>query len=134
MFEMEKDNKLLFGAIFVLLALFLVAGKFNGITGNASVESVDTQIIISPYTASVGETIYITVIPGSEGVNQKTSFYQAEDDLRKYSSDKLCNNYKCTDESSFSFVIPSSWERGVYYVKVYDYGTKSFVVEDFTII
>ena len=131
---MNKDNRILVGAILVFLILFFIGTRPNGVSGNAILDSSGTSLSISPETVSVGQTIYITVIPEAEGVNQKTSFYRAEDDLRKYSVDSLCNNYKCTEESSFSFIIPNSWEDGVYYAKVYDYGAKSFIVEDFTIV
>ena len=131
---MEKENKFLVGAIFVLIVLFLVGSNFSGVTGNVTKESPKTTIIISPEAVTTGELIHITVTPGPDGVNQKTSFYKGEDNLRKYSVDALCNNYRCSQEGSFGFVIPSSWENGIYYVKIYDYETKTFVEEDFTVI
>lgn len=134
MFEMEKDNRILIGAIFIFLILFIVVGsRFNGVSGNVVLEDSKTSIFISPEVVSNGEIIYVTVTPGKEGVNEKVSFYQAEDDLRKTSVNRLCNSHKCYGKGSFSFDIPSSWESGVYYVKVYDYEIQGFVVEDFTI-
>jgi len=133
MFKMKRDDKILFGAIVIVLLLFFVVGfNFDGFTGSV-VRDSGTKIIISPKVVSNGEIIQISVSPSSKGVNVKTSFYQAEDDLRKISVNKLCNSYKCSKDGSFSFVIPNSWESGVYYVKVYDYGLKDFVIEDFTV-
>jgi len=134
MFKMERDDKLLIAAIFLSLVIILVGANFNGITGNIIRDQSKTDIAISPKAVSPGQQVYITIIPGSEGVNQKTSFYQAEDDLRKSSVKNLCNNYICKNEGSFSFIIPLYWESGVYHIKVYDYALHSFVIEDFTVV
>ena len=134
MFKMERDNRILVGAIVVFLIIFVVGVKFGGVSGHAVLDNSLSSIKVSPKVVSVGQIIQISVLPGSAGVNGKVSFYQAEDDLRKYSVTKLCNSYVCKDEGSFSFIVPSNWEVGVYYAKIYDYSTKSFVLDDFTVI
>ena len=131
---MKQEDKLLLAAFFIILALLFIGITQDGLTGYLIKESSDTTILISPPTVSTGEILHITVIPGSDGVHQKTSFYQAEDNLRKLSVHTLCSNFVCTEEGSFSFFIPLHWESGVYHVKMYDYATKKFIVEDFTVV
>ncbi len=134
MFNLKKDDTLLVGAIFLVFVILLVGANFSGITGQIVKERSTTTLLVSPQVVSVGQPVYVTVIPGPGGVNQKTSFYQAEDNLRKISVDTLCNQYICKQEGSLRFIIPSHWEYGVYYVKVYDYASQTFVVEDFTVV
>ncbi len=131
MFNIDKDNKILIIAIAVLIFLFLIGPK-DSITGKVTLDDSVTSLMVYPKVVSNEEAVYITVKPGIDGVNQKVGFYKAEDNLRKVSND-LCNNYKCTEESSIGFFIPQHWESGIYYVKVYDYRTKNFIIEDFTV-
>lgn len=117
----------------MFLAIFFIGLNSFGITGNVISEKSKTSIVISPEVVSKGETVYVTVVPGTEGVNEKVSFYLAEDDLRKSSVSGLCNSYRCADSGSISFIIPQNWQPGVYYVKVYDYEINEFISEDFTV-
>ncbi len=130
---MDKDNRILVSAIIVGVVVIVVGAFSDGVTGKTSLNIKETSIAVSPNIASPGDIIYVTVIPGNEGVNEKVSFYKAEDNLRKDSVNRLCNSYRCPEESSFAYAIPTSWESGVYHVKVYDYGIKDFVIEDFTV-
>ena len=131
--KMKHDDRILVGAIVVILVLLVIVFNFQGFTGSATGEFSGTFIGVSPDAVYPGESILVTVSPGIKGVNEKVSFYQAEDNLRKISVDKLCNTYICNSDSSFNFVIPSNWEHGVYYVQIYDYASKSFVNEIFTV-
>ena len=133
MVEMKKDDRILVGAIVVVLLLIIAAFNFQNPTGAVTSGLSGTAISISPNAVYPGESIFITVSPGIQGVNEKVSFYQAEDNLRKISVDKLCNTHVCTLDSNFNFAIPSNWEHGVYYAQVYDYDSKSFVREIFTV-
>ena len=129
---MNKDNKILVITIFIVLILFIFSFPF-GITGAATANIAKTTIQISPKAVTPGEIIYVTINPGPEGVNEKINFYQAEDNLRKISINKLCNDYKCFESSTVSFTIPTNWEYGIYNIKIYDYGINNFVQEEFTI-
>ena len=129
---MNKDNKILIITIFIVILLFIFSFSFD-ITGATTANIGKTTIQISPKAVNSGEIIYITINPGPEGANEKINFYQAEDDLRKISINKLCNNYKCFESNTVSYTIPTNWEPGIYHIKVYDYGIKNFIQEEFTI-
>ncbi|MEK6952906.1 MAG: hypothetical protein AABX29_07880 [Nanoarchaeota archaeon] len=126
---MERESKIILGAIIIILiAIF----SFNlGITGFSVKEF--SNINISPKVLTSGSMILITVYPGLEGVNNNLNFYNAEDDLRKASIELCEGDYKCSEETTISHWVPDGWKPGVYYVKVYDYNRKDFIMEDFTI-
>ena len=130
---MKKENRILLAALAVFVLLIIVSFNNDGITGLAISDVSVTKLEVSPKVVSVGDNVFISVYPGKDGVNEKVSFYQAEDNLRKYSVNEICNNYVCFKDASFSFYVPSSWEYGVYYIQVYDYGIKDFVRVEFTI-
>ena len=131
---MKRDDKILIAALILSLTLLFVGFSPDSITGYIAKTSLETTIDISPQVVSPGELIHVTVHPGSQGVHQKTSFYQAEDNLRKVSVTDLCSHYVCKEEGSFTFPVPHQWEPGVYHIKVYDYSTKTFITEDFTLV
>ncbi|MEK6934248.1 MAG: hypothetical protein AABW46_00035 [Nanoarchaeota archaeon] len=127
---MNRESKILIGAvIIIIIAIF----SFNSGITSFSVKESSGSIIISPKSVSAGENIIVTVIPGFEGVNNKVSFYNAEDDLRKDSVELCKGSFRCEKESSINYWVSNSWDPGVYYVKVYDYNRKGFIIEDFTI-
>ncbi len=132
MMELRKENKTLIIAVIIVILLVIVSFKNNGITGLVTSDISNSQLAVSPSIVRVGEPIFITVNPGSEGVNQKLSFYQLEDSLRKRSID-LCDNPICYDSTSLSFTIPTNWEHGVYRITIYDYSLHDFLSAEFTI-
>ena len=130
--ELRKENKTLIIAVIIVILLVIVSFQNNGITGLLVSDGGHSQLTVSPSIVRVGELLFITVNPGSTGVNQKLSFYQLEDSLRKRSVD-VCDNPLCYDDASFSFTIPTNWEHGVYRITVYDYDLHDFLSEEFTI-
>jgi len=132
-----KTNRILVGAIIIIILAMISSIGNNNITGKpiASTDSSSTKIEIRPEAITAGQRIYIDVNPGPRGVNVRASVYQAEDNLRRGTTNRVCNsNYKCKEKTVFSFVTSTSWEPGVYYVKLYDYKIEEFVKEDFTIM
>ena len=128
---MEKTNRILIGAVFILV-IALVSFNYSNITGNV-IES-KTKISITPEVINSGQKIYVTVNPGSKGIHNKACFYQAEDDLRRGCTydRQICNSYKCEEISTFSFST-SGWESGIHYVKIFDYDKKDYAKAYFTI-
>jgi len=128
---MDRENRIIVGTVFVIF-IAIISSNF-GISGQI-IRNSETEIKVAPDAVYVGQKVYIDIYPGSLGVNQKISFYQAEDNLRKDSTYIVCGvNFKCYDDTSFSYVIPTSWEPGIYFANVYDYGTKSYVKQEFTV-
>lgn len=128
---MEKESKIVsLAIILILIAIFFF--NFN-ITGFNIKEYSNSGIVINPKVVGINEKILVTIYPGPKGVNNNLNFYNAEDDLRK-ASIVICNNeYKCEEETTVGYWIPNSWKPGVYYIKVYDYNRKDFIIGDFTI-
>ncbi len=126
---MEKSSRILIGAIFILIIALI---SFNySTTGN--IIKAKTSISITPEVINVGQKIYVTVKPGPNGVYKKACFYQAEDNLRKGCTYRVCGgSYKCFDISTFSFST-HSWYPGIHYIKIFDYNLNDYVKAYFTI-
>lgn len=126
---MEKSSRILIGAIFILV-IALVSFNYGSITGFTVKQ---TEISITPNPAPSGQKIYVTVDPGPNGVYKRACFYQAEDNLRKGCTYRVCGgSYKCFDVSTFSFST-HAWEPGIHYVKIFDYDLDNYVEKYFTI-
>lgn len=127
---MEKSSRILIGAIFILV-IALVSFNYNSLTGQ--VIKSKTMISITPKVINPGQKIYVTVNPGPKGVYKRACFYQAEDNLRKGCTYRVCGgSYKCLDTSTFSFST-HAWEPGIHYVKIFDYDLDDYVKAYFTI-
>lgn len=126
---MNKSNRILIGAIFILVVALV---SFNySITGNIIKDK--TVVSISPEVINSGQKIYITVNPGPKGVYKKACLYHASNNLRKTCTYRVCGGtYKCLDTSTFSFGT-HSLESGIYYVKLFDYNINDYVKAHFTI-
>ena len=126
---MNKNNKVLLFAFIIIIGAF-ISSSIEGITGRV-VDKKITKVSVSPYKTYPGEELYVTVIPGEEGVNEEAVFYNSNG---KLNSHNLCfGSYKCVEPITFNFMIPDNWKSGVYQVKVYDYALKDFIKGDFTI-
>ncbi|MEK6826689.1 MAG: hypothetical protein AABX90_03600, partial [Nanoarchaeota archaeon] len=117
---MDRESRILIGSVFIIV---LVAISFNfSFTGSVVSDNPKVMIDISPEIVTPGEVIYVDISPGIEGINNRADFVYAIDDLRKGSKTLICGEgTKCLSETSFSYVIPQSWESGVYYVAIFDY-------------
>lgn len=136
---MEKDNKILLGAILIILVA-MVSFSFRGITGKAVSEK--TIVAVSPGSITAGESITIYVKPGSVGVEQMAYFYR-EDGLRIPGTVSLCRSSKCADEIKIDYKLVDSWDgnadwpygeasRG-YYLRVNDYRSEEYKTASFTV-
>jgi|SRR3989344_6155381 len=127
---MENESKVLLVTIFlILIAIFFFNSNITGF----NIKDLSSQIIISPKVVNVNDKIFITVYPGIGGVNNNLNFYNAEDNLRKAAIALCDNDYRCSEETTVTYWVPGSWKPGVYYIKVYDYNRKDFIMGDFTI-
>ncbi|MFH1591914.1 MAG: hypothetical protein ABIB47_00935 [Candidatus Woesearchaeota archaeon] len=130
---MEKDNRILIGSI-VIIVLVVISFNFS-ITGSVVKEYSSVRIRVSPEVVNAGEVVYVDVEGGVNGVNNRADFIYAIDDLRVGSKENICGDgAKCSGVVSFSYVISPGWERGVYYVVVFDYAAGEFVQEEFTVV
>ena len=130
---MDRESRILIGSVFIIV---LVAISFNfSFTGSVVSDNPKVMIDISPEIVTPGEVIYVDISPGIEGINNRADFVYAIDDLRKGSKTLICGEgTKCLSETSFSYVIPQSWESGVYYVAIFDYDSGKFIEEEFTVV
>ena len=122
---MEKDNKILFGAILIILIAMLSLNFNDLITGNVSKESV-SKVIVSPSEVARGEVITVEVTPGPEGVyNRWAWIYNVRDggDLRLTGTAKrMCGNQAvCYDPLTIIYLIEGNEDKfpdGRYIIKV----------------
>ena len=127
---MNKDNKILLFALLIIIGAIISSG-IGGITGRVVDEKI-TKVSVSPSRTYPSEEIYVTVIPGEDGINEEAVFFNSEGAKLNYYN--VCHgSYKCEEPVTFNFMIPDNWKSGVYQVRVYDYALKDFIKGDFTI-
>lgn len=132
-------NKLIIACIIIVLMAFI---SYTGnITGKSTVLDQikgtvpysETQIIINPVEAKAGQSISVTVIPGSDGA-KKVMTIHSKNGINKDSTSEWCNlgwtrkqqlqgaeSFKCIQTNTFDYRIPSSFKPGDYYIRLYDY-------------
>lgn len=136
---MEKDNKILLGAILIIL-ITLVSFNFGDITGKVVKEG--TVVSISPATVTAGDYITVYVKPGSKGVESSAYFYRI-DGTRIPATVKLCGESRCTKETTIRYKLTDSWDNNAdwaygitskgYYVKVQDWKVESYKTASFVV-
>ncbi len=104
-------------------------GRTLGVYG--VVKKVGT-ISISPNVVTNGQTVTITVNPGSLGVYRDIKFCRTNG----LCIDKITNwclgNYKCFEQKRVKYIIPTSWDKtGNFVVKVYDYYKQDYIATPF---
>ena len=124
----------------VIILVFAALISYTDITGNIVLDQIkgtkpysETQIIVNPAEARAGQTVKVTIIPGSEGAKKEMGVY-SKSGIKKDSSSAWCNlgwtrlqqlagaeSYKCIQEKTFNYRIPSSFKPGDYYIRIYDY-------------
>lgn len=136
-------KKTIAGLIIIVL-IALVAYNYDTITGfmvrpwqlQGQEPYRETQINILEPEARAGQKITVEIIPGSEGA-QKLITIHSQNGAKKDSTSTWCNigytreeirsatkivvSYKCSEEKTFEYRIPSAFIPGDYYIRVYDY-------------
>lgn len=116
---MQRENKVLFGAVLILLVA-IISFSFAGITGQTVSSGEVTKLSIDKSIITAGDLIKLTIKPGSDGTGQDIDFYSAKDDTRAAeSAAQICGQYKCFNDVTVEFMVPGSWE-GDYYARVAD--------------
>lgn len=142
---MKKEEKsfknsgltLLVSVIVILIIAFIGFNLENITSYNISNIQTSTNIEVYPKTPiEAGEYINVEVFPGTKCVDRRAYIYYAAGTGAKAtlqpagtSKQKLC------DPFTLNYKTLSEWKEnpGVYYVKVFDYGTKDFVKDIFVI-
>ena len=142
--EQKKPNHyvLIVGVIAVFLVTLLVL-NFGSITGNAVKKTSPTSVVqINPSSFRPGEYLNVNVIPGRDGVHEK--YYICAPDKQQCTTKHrfICKGgplgvtdegFKCKKPFSDTYKTGSDWEPGVYTLKVFDYGSDSYIETHFTI-
>ena len=130
MYKLNKENRVLLLALLIIIGA-LISSSVETISGKFISKKV-TKVSVSTSLISPSKEVYVTVVPGEEGVNEDALFYDSRG--VNLDSKKLCvGSYKCTESVTLNFKVPENWQSGVYQVKIYDYGIKDFIKGDFTI-
>ena len=131
---MENKNVLI-GAVLIILVALLA---FNlDITGQAT-KGAMTSISVSPTTIRAGDSLSVSIIPGSNGAEEKLYIYAQDEDgnlMRKEDGFNYCrgSGATCTKAVTFSYLTYESWIPGTYFAQINDKSGKAALAE-FTII
>lgn len=128
---MNKDNKILVLAIFIVLVAIFSFSFDDIITGKVTKESI-SKVMITPNEVMRGETITVEVIPGPDGTyNRWAWIYRAgaKNDLRLTGTAKrMCGTQSvCYEPVTFTYLISGDENKfpdGKYYVKVKEHDTQ----------
>jgi hypothetical protein len=122
----KKEKDIILGAI-VIFVITIFTLSF-GITGH-SVKYGVTKLEIEPTMVSNNDELEIIIQPGKYGVPNTLSFYKLGDNGYEYigQSSELCNDIKCTNPTSYFFVIPENYEFGDYYAQIFDYYSGEYI-------
>ncbi len=129
---MDKDTKTLVLALFIVLLVGVIGFMFKGYTGHVSGIS-DTRIELDNDVVKAGEYIRFTIFPGEKGVYKNYGIYD-DSDMRRAHSKIQCGSYKCRKTVRATYKTWSSWEEGIYHIKIFDYTKKDYIIKYFTIV
>ena len=133
-------------SIVAILAVALIGLNMDKLTGSVTnIPPFESKTIISvPLNEkfiSAGEYIHINVNPGPKCVNRIVGIYDDKDFRRATvqptysdfgSNKKLCNQFT-VNFKTYSAWKPSEEDSGIFFAKVFDYETESFVSTTFTL-
>ncbi len=136
-------KKTIAGLIIILL-IALISYNYDSITGaltrdwqlQGTENYRETQITIEPSEARAGQTVSLTIIPGSEGARKEMTVHY-QNGIKKDSSRTWCNigyereeirsatkivrSFKCSEPKTINYRIPAAFAPGDYYIRIYDY-------------
>jgi len=128
---MDKDNKVLLMAIFVILVA-IFSFSFNDVmTGRVTKESV-SSVTVTPSEAMRGSIITVNIEPGPEGVYNRWAWIYREgataDKRVAGTAKRMCGTKSvCYDSITFTYLIEGNEDKfsdGKYFVKVKEHDTK----------
>lgn len=129
----KKDNKVLIIGLLIIFIIALFVMNFGRFTGSATKEKPTTIVKVEPNVIKAGEYINIDLVPGTKGTYNQYGICTADSDLCLAKPRFFCGAFKCLKKISETQKSWASWEPGIYYVKVFDYGSEQYVKGYFTI-
>lgn len=130
---LNNETKTLVLAILVILAIALVVANFSSITGTVVKQSKPTtKVTFSNEVVSPGDYLEFEITPSKYGINNKYRICN-DNGLCHVSAYMQCGSFKCRDKVSERYKTWTSWEEGVYSIKLFDYETSEFQHYYFTI-
>jgi len=97
------------------------------------VSASSSSIFVWPDPVLAGADLYVSILPGSEGVYKYVPIYDSNDRYEGYIS-LGCEGYRCYDPVNATYNIPLNWANGTYKIKVYDYLARKFVEDEFEVV
>lgn len=138
---MDVNKPTLIATVVLVFVVGLIFGSFSGLSGTTGQVSRDfsSQIRVSPKLVGGGDSLTITVMPGSEGAERYVWFYDITPSgtlgSRKASSQQFCpHTNTCKETVTFSWRVPTGWQTGLYAATVTDVATGQKARADFRII
>ena len=136
---MADTRTLFLMALLITAAAILFTSMFPNVTYTgrtlSAYSGVDKigSISINPVIVTNGDSVTITVKPGSLGVYKEVKFCRSNGACIARIRTLCLESYKCFKDTSFSYIIPTSFEIGSYVVKVYDYYKQDYIAVPFEI-
>lgn len=127
---MEYGTKTILLAVFILL-IAIVSFNFTGMTGETIGNRI-TTMELDKNELLPGETITLTITPGSEGVSQDIDIYRENGNRYIQSAAQVCGSYKCKEKSYVEYQLMDTFEPDTYYFRVYDLSSKEYIKAYFT--
>ncbi len=121
---MEMNKPTLVATIVLVFVVGLVFGSFSGLSNVATGEATRTgastcRIYIDQRSATLGDTITVTAIPGKNGCKTPISLYdvgsqgQLGTRIQDWQSFP-CNGINCKQQETFDIRVAGSWTPGQY--------------------
>lgn len=136
--NIKREGLTILFSVAIIIVMVLIGFNLRNITSyNVSDIQTSTKIEVYPKTEiEAGNYINVEIFPGTKCVDRRAYIYYAAGTGVKAtlqpagtSKQKLCEPF------TLSYKTSAEWSKdpGVYYVKVFDYGTKDFVKDIFVI-
>lgn len=137
---MKKESTTLIISIVVILIIALVGFNFQNITGypisSANIDTTTKIDVFPKASINAGEYINVEVTPGSRCVDRRAYIeYTKGGGVRATIQPKGTSKQKLCEPFTLTYKTQARWaeDPGVYFVKVFDFGTKEFVRDIFVI-
>jgi hypothetical protein len=92
-----------------------------------------TTATLTPTDVSPGQTLKISITPGSNGISRYVYVYDFRN-KQKQTITFSCPTGKCLSPLNYNLVIPGTWLNGLYSVQLYDYGSSAYKIYNFNVI
>ncbi|MDD5253959.1 MAG: hypothetical protein PHG05_02530 [Candidatus Nanoarchaeia archaeon] len=132
---MQKSQKTNSKTLIIGFLIIMVIALMVVLIGDFTGQEVNTKslVTVEPKFINAGEYITINIKPSAEGILKNYRICSGRSDLCHVDYPFKCGAYKCTKPHEVKYKTSTSWE-GLYYVKVFDYQSETWIKSYFTVV